>query len=256
MRRVERVAWRAREQRRLAVDRDDDRVGDDAGEDRRDERVRLEVVAIEHLDGEERRAERRAEHGGHARGDAGDHEDAPLARRHAQVAADRRAERGADLHRRSFAPAGAAAAEREDRRDHLDPQHAAADDAAAVVERVDHRVAAAAARLGREAGEPAADERADRRDEQQEPRSELVRGAGADEGLALRAQDDVAGEILENRLLRVFERREEQRADEASSGSDEHGMPDGAPEQTHVERRTLGAPQGADAEPGRGRATR
>ena len=77
----EREAAGVREQRRFAEDRDDDRVGDDAGEDRRDQRVGLEVVAVEHLDRQQRGAERRAEHGRDAGRDAGDHQDAPLARR-------------------------------------------------------------------------------------------------------------------------------------------------------------------------------
>ena len=162
----EREAARVREERRLAEDRDDDGVGDDAGEDRGDERVRLEVVAVEHLDGEERGAERRAEDGGDAGRDARDHEDAPLRRRHVEDAADPGAERAADLHRRPLAPARAARAEREHRREQLDPGDAPADDAAVLVEGVDHGVAAAAARLGRELRDEAAGERAERREEQ------------------------------------------------------------------------------------------
>ena len=123
----ERVLRRVGEQRRLAEDRDEDRVRDDAREDRRDERVGLEVVAMEHLDGEERGAERRAEDGGHARRGAGHQQDAALAIGDAQVATDDRADRAADLHRRPFAAAGSADAEREDRGEALEQRNAPAD---------------------------------------------------------------------------------------------------------------------------------
>ena len=99
-----------------------DRVRDHAREHARDQRLGLEVVAVQHLDREQRGAERRAEHRGDARADAGDHQDAALARRQRQVAPDERADRGADLHRRPLAAAGAAGAERRDRRDRLHPQ--------------------------------------------------------------------------------------------------------------------------------------
>ena len=48
-----------------------------------------------------------------------------------------------------------------------------------------------------------------------------MRHVGADEGLAVRAQDDVAGEVLEQELLRVLERGEEAGADEPGGGADE-----------------------------------
>ena len=124
MRWDERVLRGVREERRLAEDRDEDRVGDDAGEDRRDERVGLEVVAMEHLDGEERGAERRAEDRRHAGGRPGDQEDAALAVGQAQVLRDDRADGAADLHRRPLASARAAGAEREDRGQPLSPGRA------------------------------------------------------------------------------------------------------------------------------------
>ena len=118
-----------REERLLAEERDEDRVRDDAREDARDERVGLEVVAMQDLDGEERGAERRAKDGGHTGRGPGDEEDAALAIGDAEELPDERADRAAHLHRRPLAPAGAARAEREDRDDGLHERHALADEA-------------------------------------------------------------------------------------------------------------------------------
>ena len=156
----ERVAGRAREQRRFAEDRDDDRVGDHAGEDGRDQRLGLEVVAVQHLGREQRGAERRSEDGRHAGGDARQHEDASLARADLEREPDRRAERPAHLHGRALAPARPAAAQGEDRRERFHPDDATPDDAALMVERVNHRVAAAAPRLRREQADQARQQRA------------------------------------------------------------------------------------------------
>ena len=154
------------EERLLAEEGDEHRVRDDAREDARDERVGLEVVAVQHLDGEQRGAEGRAEDGGHARGGAGDEQDAPLALGDAKQLADERADGAAHLHRRPLAPARAADAEGERRDDGLHERDALADDAVVLVKRLDDGVAAAAARLGREPDrDGAAEERPDRRHE-------------------------------------------------------------------------------------------
>jgi hypothetical protein len=160
---------RRREQRRLAEDGDDDRVGRHAGEDGRDQRVGLEVVAVEHLDGEQRGPERGAKHRGDAGRDAGDHQDPALGDGDAQEAGAERAERAPDLHGGTLAPRRPPGPEREDRRDRLHPRHALAHDAVLAVEGVDHRVAAAAARLGRQLRDDAARQRADRREQRQQP---------------------------------------------------------------------------------------
>ena len=129
MRRNERVARRVREERRLAEERDEDGVGDDAGEERRNQRVGLEVVAIEHFDREQRGAERRAKHGRHAAGHAGDEKNAPLAGADPQIAAHERADGAADLHRGPLATARAAGSQRENRGQRLDADDAPAHDA-------------------------------------------------------------------------------------------------------------------------------
>ncbi len=102
------------EERRLPENRDDHRVGDHAAEDRRDERVRLEVVPVEHLDRQDGRAERRAEHRRHTRGHADQKQDATLPRRHPQIAPDHRTDGAANLHGGPLAPAGPAEAQGED----------------------------------------------------------------------------------------------------------------------------------------------
>jgi len=54
VRRDEGIARRVREERRLAVERDEDRIGDDARQERGDERVRFEIVAVENFDAQGR----------------------------------------------------------------------------------------------------------------------------------------------------------------------------------------------------------
>ena len=232
----ERVALGVIEEGRLAEERDEDGVRDDAREDGRNQRIRLEVVAMEHLDGEERGAERRAEHGGHTGGRARDEEDAPLAIGDVEVAPDERADRPADLHRRPFAPAAPARPEAEDRREDLHPRHAPPDDPLLVVERVDDRVCAAAARLGGEPRDGAADERAERGDEPQEPRTP---------GRGLRIEDELPGglerqvprEPLEEHPLHDLEPRHEERPDEPRRRPDERRVQEHSPEDLEPERR-------------------
>ena len=151
MRGDERVARRVREQRALAEDRDDDRVRDHAREHGRDQRVRLEAVAVQDLDRQQRGAERRAEHRRDAGRDAGDEQDAPLARADAAAA------------RPTSEPSAPPICIVGPSRPPAPPVPSVQSEASAftqitrvritpplVVERVDHRVAAAAARLGRE----------------------------------------------------------------------------------------------------------
>ncbi len=233
----ERVVRRVREQRRLAEDRDHHRVGDDAGENAGDERVRLEVVAIEDLDGEERGAERGTEDGGQTGRDAGDEQDAPLALGDAEPLGDGGAERAADLHGRALATAGAAGAEREHRGHRLDPDDAPANDAAGVVKGVDHRVAAAAARLRRRGGDQARAEGADGGHDHEEPPAVVVPHLGRKHPLAVRAQRDVAAQILEEEPLHDLEAEEEGRTDDAGAEADQGGVQQGTAEDAQVDWR-------------------
>ena len=200
-----------REERRLAEDRDDDGVGDDAREDRRDEGVRFEAVAVEDLDGQERCAERSPEDRGDARRDAGDEQDPPLAGAHAERASHERAERAADLHRRSFASSGAPGSERAERRQRLDPDDAPPDDAVAMMEGLDRRIAAAAARLGGELREQAARQAAERRQQHQEPGPEIGLAGAEGERLTVRPQHGIAREILEQAVLEILHARRRRR---------------------------------------------
>jgi len=107
---LECVRRQVSEQRRFSEHRDRDRVGDHGGENARDQGFGFEVVAIQHLDRDQRGAERRAKHGADACGDASDHQHATLARGHSEIATNRRAEACADLHGGAFAAAGSARA--------------------------------------------------------------------------------------------------------------------------------------------------
>ncbi len=173
MHRSKRVGPGVGEQRALPEEGDERRVADDAREHGRDERVGLEVVAVEHLYGEERRAERRAEHRGHAGGRAGHEQDAALAIGDAKRLPDVRADGAAHLHRRPLSPAGAAHAKREDGDDRLHEGDALAHDPAVLVKRLDDGVASSAERLGSEAhGDDPREERSDRGEDEQQPRAE------------------------------------------------------------------------------------
>jgi hypothetical protein len=212
-----------RKQRRLAKHRDHDRVGDNAGENRGNERVGFEIVTIENLGGEERGAERRAEHGCQAGGDTGDEEYAPLALAHTEPAADQRAERAADLHRRPLASARPASAEGEDRGQHLYPDDSLAHDGAAVMEGLDHRVAAAAARLRRQDRQRARGQRAERRhDEEQVPA--IAMRAEVEQALAGGAQRHVAADVLEEHALHQLEADVEHAPDEPRAQANDRGV--------------------------------
>ena len=164
---------RDREERGLAEHGDHDRVRHDAREDRGDEGLRLEVVAVEDLGREQRGAERRAEHRRDAGGDPGDEQHAALDAARRRGTRPTRAPRArADLHGGPLAAAGAAGGERSDGGHRLHGDDAPADHAAAVVG-LDGRVAAAPRGLRREAGgEEPAREAAERGQEREQPRAE------------------------------------------------------------------------------------
>ena len=239
----ERIRLRVREERPLAEERDERRVAHDAREHRRHQRVGLEVVAVQDLDGQERRAEGRAKDGRHARGRPRDEQDAPLAVGDAKHLSDERADRAPHLHRGALAPARAARAERQDRDDRLHEGHALADDAAVIVERLDDRVAAAAARLG---GEPrrddAREQRPDRGEDEQEPRAERRPGRRlAEDALARGAEREVPRERLEPDALHALDAGEEERAEEPGGRADERRVQQHAPEDLELDRGRGGA---------------
>src|SRR5262249_614333 len=144
---------------------------------------------------------------------------------------------GADPRRRPLGAAGAAGAEREDRRQGLDPDDPPPHHAPVVVEGVDHRVASAAAGLGREPAGEAAEERADRGDDYEEPGAEVGGRLAAGELLAVGAERHVAGEALEREALQVLERGEEAGADEAGADAGQAGVEERPPEDVQLERR-------------------
>ena len=235
--RDEREGGEAAEEGGLAEDRGDHGVGDHAREDGRHERVGLEVVAVQHLDGEQRGAERGAEDRRDAGGHAGHRQDAPLAGSGGEPAANQRAERRADVHGGSLAPAGAAARERGDRGERLDRDHPRADPAAVQVVGLDGRVAAAARALGREPrGEEAAREPAQRREQREQPGTERARCRLAEHRLAGGAEGNVAGEVPEQEPLADLEGGEERGPEDAGEATEDGRMEQGAAEEAQVER--------------------
>ncbi len=133
------------------LDGTEDRVGDDRGDERRDERVRLDIVAVEELGPEDGAAERRAED----RPDTGGHAHRDRDPRIACVEVERPAEEGpeprADLGGRPLAAARSARSDRDRRGDQLHQRDAAPDAARVVVEGGDRRVGAVALGLRGEA---------------------------------------------------------------------------------------------------------
>ena len=152
---------------------------------------------------------------------------------------DERTERSADLHRRTFTTTGAAGAERQERRDALDPDDALADDATLMMKRANHRVATAAARFRREPCQEAAREAAERRQDEQEPGPERVKAAAVEQALAVGTQRDVPREAFQEIPLHELEARKEQRAREPCENPDERRVKERAPDDAKIERRRL-----------------
>jgi hypothetical protein len=107
------------------------------------------------------------------------------------------------------------------------------------MKRVEHRVAAAALRLGREKrGQNAAGERADAGQQHEQPRAKgRPRQVGGEvcHELAVRAQRLVAREFLQEVLLDHLEKNEEQRADRARDRPDERCVQQHPPEESEIE---------------------
>ena len=112
---VEAEAGLDAEDRAEAFDRAEDGVGDDRRDERRDEHLRLDVVAVEELRTEDGSAERRPED----RPDTGRHPDRDrdprIARVEVEQAPEEGPEPGADLGGRALAPAGPARSDRDRR---------------------------------------------------------------------------------------------------------------------------------------------
>src|SRR6188768_2203703 len=145
--------WEAghmREQCALAEDRDDHGIRDHAREYRRNQRFGFEAVLVQHFYRQQRGAERATKNRRHTRRHAGHHQRASFPRGGTKPAPHQAAERASDLHGWALATARPTGAEREHRRQRLDPDHASPDEASSMVERLDHGVSPAAAYLGRE----------------------------------------------------------------------------------------------------------
>ena len=147
-----------------------DRVGDDGADDAGDEGVALEVLAIEDFDAGDGAAEGGAEDRPQATGGTGQEEDAPLGGRQFETSSQPAADPGADLRERPLLTARTAAGQSDDGGERLDQGDDGADDAAAVVEGVDHGVAARSFGLGGKAvGQVAAEKSTGRRQEEKQP---------------------------------------------------------------------------------------
>jgi DNA-binding MarR family transcriptional regulator len=238
----ERHSRQAAEQVRLAEDRHDDRVRDDARQDRRHERVRLEVVAVQHLHREQRRAERGAEDRRDACRDAGDDEQPPFPGARREQAPHERSEPRADLHRRPFPAAGASRREHQHRRERLHRDDPRADEPAVPVIGVDRRISPSAGDLRRDTGEEPAREPAERGERREEPRPELRRAARGREQRLARAQRLMSGEGLEQQHLAPLERGEERGPRHAGHAADERGVQQGLAEEAERQRRADGEP--------------
>ena len=174
---LEGEARRPAENRRVVVPGPVDGEGDDRGDEREQDRVRLEVVAVEGLGGHHRAAEGGAEDGAHARAHARHQRAPPLDRVEAEPVGDDRADAAGDLRRRTLPSGRATAPDRDRGGDKLHRDRAQANASAALVEGVDHLVGARPLRLGGEGvHEEARDERAQPHDDRQGPAPRRVGG--------------------------------------------------------------------------------
>src|SRR5689334_404533 len=98
-----------------------------------------------------------------------------------------------------------------------------------MVERADHGITTAAARLGGIPGHPSAGQRTQRRNDEEQPRAKRMGLSVADKGLAMSAQCDVAGQVFEEKLLGVLESRKEAGADGTSRQAHHGGVKQRAP---------------------------
>ena len=159
--------------------------------------------------------------------------------------------RAADLHRRPLAPARAAGAEREDRRERLDPDDAPPDDALLVVEGVDHRVAAAAARSRARSSR-------EQRRRASAPSPGGSRGARGERGCspafvtsvrrALEAARTRPGLRADPALQRSRALTKKSEPTHAGDGAHQRGMQEHAAEVAKIELRNRGGPKAQEAE--------
>ena len=141
---------RTAEDRRVVVPGAVDGEGYDRGDEREQDRVRLEVVAVEGLGGHHRAAQGSAEDGAHTRPHAGHQRPPALDRVQPQKVGYHRADASRDLRRRPLPPGSATAADRDGGGDQLHRNDAQAHAPATLVEGVDHLVGPGPLRLRRQ----------------------------------------------------------------------------------------------------------
>src|SRR5690606_30717287 len=108
--------------------------------------------------------------------------------------------------------------------------------AVAAMERLDRRVAAAAATLGRVARDPSREQRPQRRDEGEHPQVRGARAAEVPQALAAGPQRLVARELLDEEREEELAAGEEEAADRARAQPDEDRVPQRAPDDLELER--------------------
>ena len=191
---------------------DEEHVGRHRGDHAGDERVGLEVLSIQDLDGRERTAERRAEDGAQTPGGAGQQQDASVACAQPQARRQEGADASPDLHDGALFARAAAPRQRENGGDALHQGHAGANHPAALVEGSQHLVRAVALGLGREAvdHEPREQPTDDRQQEEEPaPRLALPHAFQMDDGVSRGARLWQLGQQAEGQLARQLQREQE-----------------------------------------------
>ena len=102
---------------------------------------------------------------------------------------------------------------------------------------MNHGVAAAAPRLRRDQADQAGQESSDRGEEHDDERVQDEAAGLADNLFAVRAERGVAGDAFEQERLRVFEAREEARADEPGPESDQRRVQQSSSQDAEIEGR-------------------
>ncbi len=137
-------------------------VGDDAGDQAREEDGILDAPEVEDLDSEEGAGDRRSEHGGEAGADPADHEAAPILVFQLQGVGKKTRDRRADLGARAFLPHRASEGQGEDGGQELHGRHLPVHLPRPSVHRRDHGLGPVALGRGREgADQPDAQRKSD-----------------------------------------------------------------------------------------------
>ena len=209
------------EQRREAGGGAEDDVADGRGDEAGQERLDVEVVAVEDLGGQHRAAERRPEDGPDARADPGRHRHPGIAGAEVELAGQEGSEAGTDLTGRSLPTTRSARADGERRGDDLDDDGAETDAPRVVVDGRDGRVGAVSLGVGGEAEDEDGAEQGPETDDQRQRPGTGERRRRRLAAFADRRRDVIAGQDAQEEVRGSQEGFVEDDGADAGHGADQ-----------------------------------